>query len=152
MASYSGFWSDRGGFDNAGGATHTLLKNKSPNRYHLSRLLKTRGMREIAELIATIGGDSTPASSASVTISRVAAARALDDNVQGGVRTIESAQLVGGLNDSGTANTARVIAAADVTDMNLYLPGGTEANRAPGTYPTDASGNGGGGKIAAWGT
>ena len=49
--------------------------------------------------------------------------------------------------DDASANTARAVSAADVTALlTEVLPSGARANRAPATYATDASGNGGGGK------
>ena len=39
------------------------------------------------------------------------------------------------------------VTAADVTAIQTeIIPSGSRANRAPTTYPTDAAGNGGGGK------
>ena len=144
MASYSEFW---------GGATYTLLNGRSPNRYHLSRILRKRGMQETGEVISTLLEDSTPASTASVTISQVQANADTSANVQGGVRTIESKEQVGlTLNsaiDDASSNTSRAVAAADVTALQTeVIPSGARATRSPTTYPVDASGNGGGGKLA----
>lgn len=148
MASWSGFWGDDATVTNS----YTSLRNKAPNRYHLSKLFRKRGMRKLGEGLVTIIGDSTPASSASVTISQVQAVADVGQNNLGGVRTIESKELMNKLNavptDTG-ANTARVVATADVTDINLALFGGGNSDSAPSSYATDASGNGGGGKIQA---
>lgn len=133
MASHAGFWGDS---PNA----YQLLSKKSPNRYHLNRMI--RRQPELANVLDKLLADSTPASSTSLTRKRIAAARDLNQNVQGGVRTIETLIPVGSTLDSGVydsaANTQRAVTAADVTnlrDVNVTY-----------TYPVDKSGNGGGGK------
>lgn len=149
MATSSAFWSDAdyGGVS----AGYTLLSKRSPNRYHLMRILRKKGMREIGEVMFTINAENTPSDEASVTMSQVAAQADTTANVQGGVRTIESVNLMGlnldsAIADSG-ANTARVTKTGDVTVLNkMVIPTGSRSLRAPGTYATDASGNGGGGK------
>ncbi len=148
MASWSGFYGDGQGTN----GSYELLSGKSPNRYHLSRLFRKKGMRELSEVLRTIAADSTPASQASAAISRVQGAVDTTANVNGGVRTIESEQLVGltinSDKDDASAQTARNITAADVTDLNLILADGGDENRAPSSYPVDISGNGGGGKLS----
>ena len=145
MATSTGFW------ENAAGsvATYSLLSGKSPNRYHLMRLLRKKNMREVGEILFTALTENTPSDTASVTISQVTAAT----GQQGGVRTVAAQEIMGATLDSTiteTAETARAAAAADVTTLNAeVVPGGATANRTPATYPTDASGNGGGGKQDA---
>jgi hypothetical protein len=135
--------------------TYTFSSGRSPNRYHLMRLLRKRGMREVGEIISTLLTDSTPATTAGVTISQLTAEADTTANVNGGVRTVAAKEFMGGVLDStisDTAATARAVTAADVTSLQLeVIPGGNQALRAPSvtgtiTYPTDASGNGGGGK------
>lgn len=130
---------------------YDLSSGTSPNRYHLSRIFRKRGMREVSEVIKTLLADSTPASSASAVNYRVKAVADTTQNAQGGSRTIESNELVGLALDSAfddaSANTARAVTAADVTAVQKMLEGGTDQLRKPSTYPTDASGNGGGGKL-----
>jgi hypothetical protein len=107
-------------------------------------------MRELGEALATIVSDSTPSSTASVVLYQVTATSDLGTNNLGGVRAVGSTELMGKLNSGLTdtnPNTARAVAAGDVTDFNKVLPGGSESSSAPSTYPTDASGNGGGGKL-----
>lgn len=152
MSNWSGFWGD--GASTTG--SYELLSGRSPNRYHLARMFKRRGMRMHSEVLFTALADSTPASTASVAHYRVQAARDVTSNVQGGVRTIENINDIQpafqGDKDNASPNTARAIAAADVTSLNRILEGGKEFNRAPNSsgttsYPTDGSGNGGGGKL-----
>ena len=145
MASYSSFWLDYGGND---GAVYSLQNNKVSGRYKMAQLLSRVSMRETAARLIAALTDSVPASTASATISRVKAVADTTNNVQGGVRTIISHEQVGPLVDAATgANTSRAITAADITDLQLLMPGGSEALRSPSTYPVDASGNGGGGKA-----
>ena len=155
MATSTGFW------ENAAGATSTysLLKGTSPNRYHLMRILRKRGMRGYGEVLSTLLADSTPTSTASVVTSQIdGVATPGGTNSQGGVRNITANETVnlllnGNLGDA-SANTARAVTAADVTNLQLeVIPSGNTALRAPSvtgtiTYPTDASGNGGGGKMS----
>ena len=151
MANSSGFWEnqDYGGTS----AGHSFISGRSPNRYHLMRLLRKKGMWEVGEILFTALAENTPSDSASVTISQLTASADTTDNVQGGVRTIAAKEIMGSTLDGGasdTAETARAATEADVTTLNAELiPSGTTANRQPATYPTDASGNGGGGKQDA---
>jgi hypothetical protein len=132
-------------------AVYSFSSGKSPNRYHLMRLMRKKGLREVGEIIFTALAENTPSDSASVTISQLTASADTTANVNGGVRTIAAVEQMGSTLDGGTGdtpNTARAAAAADVTTLNAELiPSGATANRQPGTYPVDASGNGGGGKL-----
>ena len=151
MATSAQFWTTAfgPGETNAG---YELLNARSPNRYHLMRMLRKRGMREYGEVLSTLLTDSTPDSAASVTIAQVdAVATPGGTNSQGAVRGITSNEIVGlSLNsdkDDASAATARDVTAADVTAMQTeIIPSGSRALRSP-TYPTDVSGNGGGGKV-----
>lgn len=131
---------------------YSFSSGRSPNRYHLSRILRKKNMQVHGEILSTALEDSTPASTASVTRSEVdAVATPGGTNSQGGVRNVTSNEKVDLLINSAagdaSANTARAITAADVTELQTeLLPSGSRSNRAPSTYPTDASGNGGGGK------
>lgn len=148
MASYSDFWGD--GANTTG--SYALLSKKSPNRYHLMRMLRKRGMQEYGEVLTTLLTDASPSTSASYTVAQVDAVQDTGaSNQQGGVRTVTSNEQVGGVLDStesDTATTTRAVTSADVTTMQAEIGSGATANRAPATYPTDASGNGGGGKLA----
>ncbi len=151
MATSSGFWENIGGINGVDGAAYSLLSKKTPNRYHLTRILRTRGMKQYSEVVDKLLDDSTPATTATITIAMIDAIADPTSNAQGGVRGITSQQIMDGslVKDVGTsgANTARAVAAADVTEVQKDLIGGTYSNRAPATYPVDASGNGGGGKA-----
>ena len=151
MATSTGFWEDAAGSV----STYSLLSKRSPNRYHLMRVLRKAGMRQHGEILSTLLTDSSPSSTASVTRSQVdAVATTGGTNSQGGVRGVTSnEQMSSEINNdqsSSGANTARAVAAGDVTELQTELiPSGSRSNRAPATYPTDASGNGGGGKMDA---
>ena len=148
MASYSDFWGD--GANTTG--SYALLSKKSPNRYHLMRMLRKSGMQEYGEVLTTLLTDASPSTSASYTVAQVDAVQDTGaSNSQGGVRTVTSNEQVGGVLDStesDTATTTRAVTSADVTTMQAEIGSGATINRAPTTYPTDASGNGGGGKLA----
>lgn len=150
MASSSGFWEDRGGHDNAGGATYTFQQPRGVLRYHLARLLKKYGNQELSEVIATVNGVAV-GSSASKVVRRRTAVADTSLNAQGGVAAIQSLELVGLNLDSqpndASAATARNTVAADTTAIAGIVHGGAESARGPATYPVDASGNGGGGKL-----
>jgi len=95
-----------------------------------------------------------PQSTASVTMSELTAEADTTDNVQGGVRTIAAKEQMGLLmnsdKDDASANTSRAVTTTDTTELQtMLIPSGSRASRAPATYATDASGNGGGGKQDA---
>jgi hypothetical protein len=125
-------WS--GLYENEHGAEYALLVDKSSIRKKIGKLLRRRNGRVISEKLTTLLSDATPASTAAVTFSRVSASKESDDDF-GGVRTIETRTLI---------NTA--VLAADVTSLKKFLEGGAEQDSQP-TYASDASGNGGGGKL-----
>ena len=161
MATSAQYWTTSfSGSNNETNASYEFLSGRSPNRYQLIRLLKKKGMREIGEILSTLLTDSSPATTASVTISELTAEANTQDNVQGGVRTIAAKEQMGltitGDKDDASANTSRAVSATDVTNLQEDLvPSGDRWNRAPTdgsgsiSYPTDASGNGGGGKMDA---
>lgn len=155
MATSAGFWenSDFGPGDSNG--TYEFLSGRSPNRYHLMRLLRKKSMREVGEILFTALAENTPSDTASVTIAQLTAEANTGDNVQGGIRTITSKQIMGLVLDSdkddASAETSRAATAADVTTLNAELiPSGTRAQRKPTeANMVDLSGNGGGGKQDA---
>ena len=141
MATSTGFWED----DAGASSTYSLLSGRSPNRYHLTRMLRKRGMREVGEILFTALDENTPSNSASVTISPGGT------NSYGGVVTVAAKEFMGSTLDGGasdTAATARNATAADVTTLNKeMIPSGTQSQRKPTeTDMIDLSGNGGGGK------
>ncbi len=155
MANYSGL------FNGVHSEDYALLNGRSPNRYHLMRLMRKRNMAEYREVLTTLLEDSTPASTASRTYSRVQATANAAANVQGGARTIETVELLGATLDStdideagAGASGGRAVIPGDVTKIQEELASdGDRILRAPSngsgtiTYPDDASGNGGGGKL-----
>ena len=148
MATSTGYWED----DAGSVSTYSLLSKRSPNRYHLMRILRKAGMRQHGEILSTLLTDSSPSTSASVVTSQIdSVATTGGTNSQGGVRGVSAKEKMSSVinndQDSATANTARAVSAADVTELQTELiPSGSRSSRAP-TYPTDASGNGGGGKM-----
>jgi hypothetical protein len=153
MATSTQFWTaDYGPGDTNG--TYEFLNGRGPNRYHLMRILRKKGMREVGEILSTLLTDSSPSTTASVTISQLTAEADTTANVQGGVRTVAAKEIMGltinSDKDDASAETSRAVSAADVTALQTELiPSGSRANRAPATYATDASGNGGGGKMGS---
>jgi hypothetical protein len=143
------------GVDSNNDTVYTFSNGRSPNRYHLSRLLRKRGMRNYGEILSTLLTDSSPSTSASVTMAQIDhTATPGGTNSQGGARTVTSNEQIDLLLNktaaTASANTTRAVSAADVTAMQTeIIPSGSRANRQPGTYPTDAAGNGGGGKQDA---
>ena len=155
MATSAEYWeSGFSGINNETNGSYEFLSGRSPNRYHLMRLLRKKGMREVGEIIFTALAENTPSDTASVTISQLTAEADTTANVQGGVRTIASKEIMGLVLDSdkddATAETARAATAADVTTLNLeMIPSGTQSQRRPTEADSvDLSGNGGGGKLS----
>ena len=151
MATSTEFWESSTYGPGDSNATYEFLNARSPNRYHLMRILRKRGMRNYGEIISTLLTDSSPSTSASVTTAQVDHTVDTSANNFGGVRTISNNETmdltINSDKDDASANTARAVTSADVTALQTeVIPSGSRANRAPGTYPTDASGNGGGGK------
>jgi len=151
MATSAEFWESSTYGPGDTNATYEFSNARSPNRYHLTRLLRKRGMRNYGEIISTLLTDSSPSTSASVTTTQVDHTVDLNANNFGGVRTTTANETmdltINSDKDDASANTARAVTAADVTALQTeVIPSGSRANRAPATYPTDASGNGGGGK------
>jgi len=159
MATSAQFWSDSsyGPNDSSGG--YELLSGKSPNRYHLMRLMRKKGMREVGEVLSTLLTDSSPSTSAGVTISQLTAEADTTNNAQGGVRTVAAKEIMGSVLDSdkddASPNTARAVTSADVSTLQEELVfAGDKIQTAPTngsgsvSYPADAAGNGGGGKLS----
>lgn len=124
---------------------HSLQINKPSVRKKLAHILRRRSARVISEKLTTLLADATPASTASVSYSRVQHTPDPGNSVvHGGVATVESVSLV---------NAA--VTAGDVTDLSELFEGGDEQITAPSdgsgteSYPVDASGNGGGGRLNA---
>lgn len=154
MATNAQFWEDGAFGPNDSNAKYEFLNARSPNRYHLMRILRKQGMREIGEILTTLLTDSTPASTASVSVHQLTAVADPSSNVQGGVRTIAGKERMGKTinsdKDDASANTSRAVSAGDVTALQTELiPSGSRALRTlTPAQMVDLSGNGGGGKLS----
>jgi len=159
MATSAQFW-EAGHFGGESSPEYELLNARSPNRYHLMRLLRKVGMRNYGEILSTVLEDATagqvPQSTASVAISQVShVATPGGENVHGGVQTITNQEhvdlTINSDKDDASANTARAVTAADVTALQTELiPSGSRNQRFLATTDmVDLSGNGGGGKQAS---
>ena len=51
--------------------SYTFSSGRSPNRYHLTRILRKRGMQNYGEILSTLLTDSSPSTSASVVRTQV---------------------------------------------------------------------------------
>ncbi len=121
-------WS--GLFDNVfGDGPHSLQVDINPLRRKLTRVLKRKSMKVLNELMQEVNGAAVGDAALAEHV-RVKGAQVLQSDA-GGVRPIQTVALLD-----------RVTATADTTVIAALL---TET-RKPSTYPTDASGNGGGGK------
>ncbi len=128
---YSGLWNGHHGEQHAPlGST----ANKENIYRKIACLLGAGASNENAKvrelLLTLVGGDVTDAALSQR--KRREASANLSQNVQGGVVSIETVDDIN-----------RVTAAADVTRLLAAINESTQ----PSSYPTDASGNGGGGKL-----
>ena len=127
---YSGLW------NSVYNETYALTGRDSL-RKHLMLILKKPGFDVFDEILQTLITDSTPASTALVSRPQVAGDDLVGSPIaNGGVRTIETRTKIN-----------RAITAADKTDMLRILRDSTTERVFAPTYPTDLSGNGGGGKL-----
>lgn len=126
-------WS--GLFDNVySDGPHALQVNIVPLRRKATRAMKRKSMKVINELIQTLNGAAV-GGAALAQHTRIQAVRGISGGSQvdtGGSRPVETVDLIN-----------RVTTSADQTLVNTMM---TE-QRDPATYPADASGNGGGGKV-----
>lgn len=123
-------WS--GMFDGQQGTNYSLLVNKAPLRKRVSRTFREVGSFSFRQLMLTLNGvvaGSTATKSMSRAKEEAVAGLAASN---GGKRTIESRSLIN-----------RATTAADVTAISNMLQDQTD----PSSYPTDKSGNGGGGQL-----
>jgi hypothetical protein len=151
MATSAEFW-EAGFSPGDTNGTYEFLNGRSPNRYHLMRLLRKKNMRELGEILFTALAENTPSDTASVTITQLTATADTTNNAQGGVRTVAAQEIMGLVLDSdkddASAETSRAATAADVTTLNSeMIPSGTRSQRKPTeANMVDIGGNGGGGK------
>lgn len=125
MTAFSGL------FDGVHGTPH-VLDETEPGEKRLSHIMREQGMRAIKELMLTVNGVAV-GQAALAQNTRAAAFNTVGAAPGGGgARTIETVDIVN-----------RVTVAADTTRIADML----NEVFVPGTYPADASGNGGGGKL-----
>lgn len=127
MTAYSGLW------NGVHGENHALLSGENTSiKQDIRRIMRRQGARKLKELMLTLNGASA-GSAALATYARVEAVQGLGSITNlGGVREIETVTVV-------NRNTA----SADKTMIDGVINDQTK----PSSYPTDASGNGGGGKL-----
>lgn len=128
--SYSGLWNNEYGEDHALLASTVKIGNAQTA---LGKLFANRlyGRAAVRELLHTLIG-ATAGGTAAMTHKRVRAERDLEANVLGGARTIETYTSIN-----------RATTAGDVT----ALKNAVELPSRVTSYPADAAGNGGGGKL-----
>lgn len=114
--------------------TGLTLSDSENIRKRISKVLsRSEGARELKELLLTLNGAAAGAA-ASATVARVGhTVDAGNPVVNGGARTIDTVTVIG-----------RNTTAADETAIDAML----NQVHAPTSYPVDASGNGGGGKLS----
>lgn len=137
VTGYSGFWQTSGGVNANNAAPYAMLFARSAQENRIAIKSGTRGWRALREVLKTLV-ESNLGSTALDTYTRVTAPNGLTDNDDlGGLRAMETVTTVN-----------RVTAAADRTYfVNKMLDRHFIAN--PSSWPTDASGNGGGGKLGS---
>ena len=136
MPAYSGLW------NGVNAENYSLQVGRSPNFRRISQALRRRSLTVLREVIDTVSNGSSINGAAAVTFKRAAG----DPNPgsspsHGGKRTIETVTQVNAATTVGTGTlTAPNVSAAQIDGLVDY-------KSFPATYPTDASGNGGGGKL-----
>lgn len=130
MPAYSGLWN--GVFNE----NHSLLINKSATFRKIARELRRKASVKLREVIDTVADGSSINGAAAVTHKQVAADVNPGQVAGGGARTIETITDIAAAAVVGT-NTPTAAQIDGLVDHKSY----------PATYPTDASGNGGGGRL-----
>lgn len=131
MATYSGLW------DGVHSTPYSLQTDRSPLNRQLGRMLRkgNRSLTRLREVIDTVAASQSINGAAAVTYKRVeGTVDPGNPSVQGGLVEIETVTQI-----AGSSSTT----AADVADVDALVNFDTQP-----TYPADASGNGGGGKLA----
>lgn len=130
MPAWSGLW------DGVHGQAHSLITRHTGSMSRITHEMRKPGMRKLKELMLTLNGVA-PGATALATYPRVEAqADPGNPAVGGGEVPIETVTVIN-----------RVTATADKTLITEML----ELDAQP-AYPTDASGNGGGGKVGGYGS
>lgn len=123
---------------NVNSTSGQLVDGESSIAKKIAKLLARPGFRPVRRLMRELNGAAAGANTAIENRTRVKAAQVLNTPVaQGGLIVLETVPLL------GATVAGRVTAAADETRIDAMID---EIN-APSSYPTDPSGNGGGGKL-----
>lgn len=136
VTGYSGFWLNEGGLNGAA-TPYAMLFHRASTELRMATLSSRPGFRAMRELLETLIGANVGAAAAD-SYARVSAPDALASASQlGGLRTIETVTTVD-----------RITATADKSYfVDNFIKKRFIMNPAIASYPTDASGNGGGGKL-----
>lgn len=125
MPAWSGLW------NGVHGANHALIGARSNLQMRIAKLYAREGARADANIIKALTG-AAAGETAAETRKRVTATVATNGYDQGGVRALETVNVI------NRATTAGDLAAVDAALDQKF---------APTSYPADRSGMGGGGKI-----
>lgn len=129
MTAYSGLW------DGVHGDTYALQVNRNPLNRQIGRALRKRGLTRLREVIDTVAAASSINGAAAVTYPRVEGTVDPGNSVvQGGSVAVETVTKIAAASSTTSADASAV---DDIADFDTQP-----------TYPTDASGNGGGSKLS----
>lgn len=135
VTGYSAFWSAVSNINGEVGAPYAMRFSRSSHERRASIALSRSGFRAVRELMVTLNGVA-PGQTALDTYAQAGTTQQGPTAIgPGGVRTVDTITTVN-----------RVTTAGDVTTLNARVIDGLFV-AAPTSYPTDASGNGGGGKV-----
>lgn len=126
MPAYSGLW------NGVYAENHSLQFNRSPLNRRISQALRRRSLTVLREVIDTVSAGQSINGAAAVTYKQRAGDPLPGNAVSGGGRAV--------IEDVTKISAASSTTAAQVTQVD----GLVDFKSAPSTYPTDASGNGGG--------
>lgn len=137
MPAYSGLW------NGVYAENHSLQHNRAPTFRRISQALRRRSLTVLREVIDTVANGSSINGAAAVTYRQIQGEVAPGQSAGGGRRTIELVTKVNASTTVGVPTTA-------VPNVSqAQIDGLVDYKSAPATYPTDASGNGGGDRLTA---
>ena len=135
VTGYSAFWQNVSNINGEAGVPYAMRFSRSSHERRASIAMSRSGFRAVRRLILTLNGVA-PGATATDTYAQAGTNQQGPTAVgPGGVRNIDTITTVN-----------RVTAAGDVTTITNRIIDGLFV-QAPSSYPTDASGNGGGGKV-----
>lgn len=140
MASWTGFSPTMGANGaNVNSTSGSQIDGRTPLRGGIGRMFRARQLRSTRALFADLIGAAT-GDTVTANFSQVTAKQALLDPMDlGGLVAIADTYRL------GSSTAGRATTAADVTTLKALIA--QLSALAPASYPADASGNGGGGKI-----